>query len=135
MQTSFMLIFPDITVFNGVKPTLRPHDTKLCAEVISLCENITTFHCSPSQIQAYLPSLQNLRSLKNMRINAHLSTDQTAMLVQIQGIKDLTLDNASWQVISALPKWAAEKLSPSLTSLTLYVKNESTSKCAIADDM
>lgn len=134
-QIVSILIFIDITTFNGVKPALRPRDMKFCTEVIPLCTNITTFHCSPSSIQAYLPSLQNLRSLENLRINAHLTADQTEMLVRIQGIKNLTLDHASWQVVSALPKWAAEKLSPKLASLTLYVSNAFTWKSTMVDGM
>lgn len=129
-----LMNFLDITVSSGAKPGLRPREMKDCTEVLALCKNLSSFHCSPSSIQAYLPSLQNLQFLENLRINAQLGAEQTEMLVQLQGVKNLTLDYASWHVISALPRWAAEKLAPKLTSLTLYVSHAFALKYTLADD-
>jgi hypothetical protein len=79
--------------------------------------------CSPSQIQAFLPPLQKFSQLESLRINAQLAAEQTEMLVQLSGVKNLTLDFASWHVVDALPRWAAEKLAPTLTCLTIFVSN------------
>jgi hypothetical protein len=110
----------DITVFSGVKQALRPTEIRECIHALDLCVNLSSFMCSPAPTEAFLPSLQKLNSLHDLRINAFLEAEQTKMLVELKHLRNLTLDNPSWHVVVALPVWA-EKLRRSLKSLTLFV--------------
>ena len=68
-----------------------------------------------------LPSLQDKESLESMRINAHLTTEQSKTLLKFGKLKSLTIEFASWNVVDLLPTWA-ETISRTLTILTLYVR-------------
>lgn len=101
----------------------QPHPRFLleCAKVLTSAVNLQTFTCTPQEIlPSFLSSLPNKERLTTLRINAHLTTDQTELLTSITGLKSLTLENASWIVVDSLPKWA-EKLQETLTHLTIHV--------------
>jgi len=69
-----------------------------------------------------LPSLQDKGRLEGVRINAHLTTEQSKTLLKFGKLKNLTLEFASWNVVDLLPTWA-ETISRTLTTLTLYVRS------------
>lgn len=69
----------------------------------------------------FLRVLSDKVSLEQMRIIANFTTDQAELVTNISGLRSLTLDTASWNLVDALPKWS-EVLKPSLTSLTLRVR-------------
>jgi len=69
-----------------------------------------------------LPSLQDKESLESVRINAHMTTEQSKTLLKFGKLKSLTLEFASWNVVDLLPAWA-ETISRTLTTLTLYVRS------------
>lgn len=109
-------------VVTVMKSNLNPnfvHETKLA---LALCKNLRAFQCSiPNILPMILPSLQNKERLESVRINAHLTTEQSKTLLKFGRLKSLTLEFASWSVVDLLPIWA-ETISRTLTTLTLYVR-------------
>ena len=68
----------------------------------------------------FLRSLQGKSSLDNLRFIANFTADQTSQMAKITGLRSLTFDSATWNVVDMLPTWSAD-LGNSLTSLTLSV--------------
>ena len=92
-----------------------------CVQTISLCKNLGSFTCTLDIMPNFLRVLSDKVSLEQMRIIANFTTDQAELVTNISGLRSLTLDTASWNLVDALPKWS-EVLKPSLTSLTLRVR-------------
>lgn len=105
---------------DAVPAHMHPVFLKDSADALAICNNVTSFTCVCPILPHFLLSLQNKPSLRDIRINAHLTSDQTAKLIQLEALHSITLDNASWNVIDALPKWIIANKS-TLTSLTIYV--------------
>lgn len=99
-----------------------------CIRTVSLCKNLGSFTCTIDIMPNFLPVLRNKASLEQMRIIANFSTDQAELVTKISGLRSLTLDSASWNVVDALPKWA-EVLKLTLTSLTLHVRSATYPLC------
>ncbi|KAG2007242.1 hypothetical protein CC2G_014953 [Coprinopsis cinerea AmutBmut pab1-1] len=107
--------------------TRQPHPTFMreCAKAMAQCRNLMTFKCSlPNVVPSFLTSLQSKQRLTTLRIYASLTTEQTRLLSKIQGVENLVLEFASWNVIDALPRWVENGLSKSLRSLAFYMTNE-----------
>ncbi|CDO72104.1 hypothetical protein BN946_scf184962.g47 [Trametes cinnabarina] len=68
---------------------------------------------------AFLPSLRDVAGLEQLRFIGNLTTDQSDLLTQLATLRDITIDNSSWNVVDVLPKWS-RVLQPTLSSLTLY---------------
>ncbi|KAI0356948.1 hypothetical protein OH77DRAFT_1495200 [Trametes cingulata] len=104
-------------------PTMKyaPHPKFLhdCSRTMSLCKNLGAFTCTLDVMPAFLLSLQAKDGLESMRFIGNLTTDQSEQLAQISGLRELTIDTSSWNLVNALPKWM-ERLRPTLVSLTLY---------------
>ena len=50
-----------------------------------------------------------------------LKEEERPLLLQVRGIRSLTLEFASCELIGVLPKWATDTLGYSLENLTFYV--------------
>ncbi|KAI0372450.1 hypothetical protein BV20DRAFT_1062018 [Pilatotrama ljubarskyi] len=104
-------------------PTMKfaPHPKFLhdCSRTLSLCKNLGSFTCTLDVMPAFLLSLQAKDGLESMRFIGNLTTDQAEQLVQISGLREVTVDTSSWNVVNVLPRWL-ETLRPTLMSLTLY---------------
>ncbi|KAI0049503.1 hypothetical protein FA95DRAFT_1556793 [Auriscalpium vulgare] len=105
---------------SGVRQFPEPNFMRDCANAITLSTNLISFTCLiATALPAFLIALQEPHErLRTMRISAHLTTEQTAKLVQLRGLRNLTLENASWAVLDALPKWA-EAMKETLAHLTI----------------
>ena len=102
-----------------------PHPQFLLDSIAALmaAKNMTSFVCTvPQIVPSYLSPLQDRRRLESLRINADLTTDQTAQLLRLTGLKSISLESASWTVVDALPKWA-ESLKSTLLHLTIRVSS------------
>jgi hypothetical protein len=107
----------------------RPDFIRDSAQVIKSCTGLTRFvytSQAADSLPAYLPMLKDLNELKEFRLAAKLERNLTPALLAIRGrIQDLMLEHASYQVLDILPEWT-ESLSGSLTSLSLFVSERST---------
>ncbi|TFK52940.1 hypothetical protein OE88DRAFT_1711773 [Heliocybe sulcata] len=101
----------------------HPEFVRDCTQVISAASNLTSFTLTIDALPPFLPALQGKQRLRDLRIYANLTTDQSAKLIEIKGLHNLTLDYASWNLVDVLPTWT-RTLSPSLTSLTLYMASD-----------
>ncbi|KIM41365.1 hypothetical protein M413DRAFT_445384 [Hebeloma cylindrosporum] len=111
-------------VVTVMKSHLNPNFVRETRLALGLCKNLRTFRCTiPNILPMILPSLQDKERLENVRINAHLTMEQSKTLLKFAGLKSLALEFASWSVVDLLPTWA-ETVSSTLTTLTLYMINE-----------
>lgn len=102
----------------------HPEFIRECSNAIDICHNLTKFKCTGANIlPCFVKSLQGKPRLEGLRVNANLSTDQSKILIQLQKLKTLTLEYASWNVVDVLPVWITS-LKQTLTSLTLYMTSE-----------
>ncbi|KAH9927980.1 uncharacterized protein BXZ73DRAFT_48619 [Epithele typhae] len=108
----------DIRAVPTVKFSPQPKFVADCMRAIGLSQNLGSFTCTLEVVTSFLPSLKDKPSLESLRCIANFTTDQTSQAVKIQGLRSLTLDSGSWNVVDALPDWSTA-LTPSLTSLTL----------------
>lgn len=69
---------------------------------------------------SFLPALQNKEGLECLRFNGNLTADQSEELVKLSGLRELTIDSCSWNVVDVFPRWM-DVLRPTLMSLTLNV--------------
>lgn len=118
-------LMSEIRYAPNVMPNLscpHPEFIRECSYAIDICHNLTTFKCiGPNILPYFVKSLQGKPRLECLRVNANLSTDQSKILIQLQKLKTLTLEYASWNVVDVLPVWIT-LLKQTLTSLTLYVR-------------
>lgn len=109
-------------VVTVMKSHLNPNFVRETKLALALCKNLQTFWCTiPNILPMIFPSLQDKERLESMRINAHLTTEQSKTLLKFGKLKSLTIEFASWNVVDLLPTWA-ERISRTLTTLTLYVR-------------
>ncbi|KAJ7109560.1 hypothetical protein C8R43DRAFT_1243302 [Mycena crocata] len=113
----------DIRTVPVVKSQYNPRFLVECARALELCRNITSFRCSINALPPFIPALEHKDRLRDLRIYANLTTEQSTKLVRLASIRHLTLDFPSWNIMNLLPTWAT-RLQVCLTSLTLYMANE-----------
>ncbi|KAK6978233.1 hypothetical protein R3P38DRAFT_2580358 [Favolaschia claudopus] len=94
-----------------------------CKRALDICPNIMSFRCSINALPPFISSLAQKDRLRDLRIYAHLTTEQSIKMARIATIRSLTLDFPSWNILNLLPQWAAT-LRGGLTSLTLFMANE-----------
>ncbi|KAJ6537427.1 hypothetical protein DFH09DRAFT_1263465 [Mycena vulgaris] len=94
-----------------------------CTRALELCRNITSFRCSINALPPFIPALQKKDRLRDLRIHANLTTEQSTRMISLSTLRSLTLDFASWNLMNLLPRWTAS-LQNNLTTLTLYMANE-----------
>ena len=120
----------DLRAIPTVKFIPQPKFMDDCIRTISLCKNLGSFTCTIDLMPNFLLVLRDKVSLEQMRIIANFTTDQAELVTKISGLRSLTLDSASWNMVDALPKWS-EVLKPSLTSLTLHVRRAACPSCVV----
>ncbi|KAF7292681.1 hypothetical protein MIND_01166300 [Mycena indigotica] len=112
----------DIRTVPIVKSQYHPKFLKETTLALSLCPNIISFRCSTPALPPFISTLQSKGRLRDLRINATLTSEQSTMLVKLEGIRNLTLDFASWNLLNMLPKWTGSLTG--LTTLTLFMAQE-----------
>ncbi|KAF4612878.1 hypothetical protein D9613_010997 [Agrocybe pediades] len=106
-----------------LKNTMHPGFIRDCKETLRLCRNLKKFRCTIQNVlPVFLPVLEEKKSLDTLRVYANLTTAQAGMLAKITGVRTLSLEFASWNVVDVLPAWT--KNLSNLTSLTLYMIND-----------
>ncbi|KAJ7911825.1 hypothetical protein B0H13DRAFT_2327960 [Mycena leptocephala] len=113
----------DIRTVPVVKTQYNPKFLLECTRALDLCRNITSFRCSINALPPFIATLEQKDRLRDLRIYANLTTDQSVKVVKLSKIRNLTLDFASWNLMNLLPKWTAA-LQANLTTLTLFMANE-----------
>jgi hypothetical protein len=109
----------------GVTAQPHPQFVRDCTRTLALCSNLRSFKYTGTCLPSFLLSLQDKTRLHDLRVNANLTSDQAVKLAEITGLRNLTLECASWSVVDILPKWVGS-IGKSLTSLTLYVSRKHT---------
>ena len=78
--------------------------------------------CTPSEVKTFIDVLPTLSSIGYLRANVQLLKEEDhPSLLQVRGLRSITLEFASWQLIHALPTWAIDSLGSTLNNLTFYV--------------
>ncbi|KAJ7619838.1 hypothetical protein DFH06DRAFT_1106272 [Mycena polygramma] len=113
----------DIRTIPVVKTQYNPKFLLECTHALNLCPNIISFRCSINALPPFIAPLAQKDRLRDLRIYANLTTDQSMRLVNLTKVQHLTLDFPSWNVLNLLPKWTGA-LQGNLTSLTLFMANE-----------
>ncbi|OJT04176.1 hypothetical protein TRAPUB_5128 [Trametes pubescens] len=108
----------DIRAIPTVKFTPQPKFLDDCARTLALCKNLGSFTCTLDVMPSFLPSLQDKQGLECLRFNGNLTADQSEELVKLSGLRELTIDSCSWNVVDVFPRWM-DVLRPTLMSLTL----------------
>ncbi|KAI0267493.1 hypothetical protein BC834DRAFT_871545 [Gloeopeniophorella convolvens] len=114
----------DIRVIPNVRVKLKavpdPRFLSDCAAALRASDFLKSFTCTVgSALPPLLPCIQSKPRLHTLRIDAFLTTEQTALLCQLRELQSVTLENASSAVMDALPKWA-EALKSTLEHLTIH---------------
>jgi hypothetical protein len=92
-----------------------------CVSALKISQFITSFTCTiGSALPPLLPFIQSKSRLHTLRIEAHLTEEQTKLLCQLRELHSVTLENASSAVMDALPEWA-DALKSTLEHLTIHV--------------
>lgn len=102
----------------------KPHPKFLneCSRALGLCKNITSFKCTVVGLPSMLRCLSGKPRLNELLLRAtSITTDQAEKLKQLDAIRILSLECASWNIMNVLADWAGK--TQSLTSLTLYVSS------------
>jgi hypothetical protein len=87
---------------------------------IRLSHNLSSFTCTTTkELPAFLLAIPRPECLHELRIQANLTPEQGEVLMRMAGLRSLTLDRPTWNVVDMLPRWTAV-CGSSLTSLTLY---------------
>ncbi|KAF7348877.1 hypothetical protein MVEN_01407800 [Mycena venus] len=113
----------DIRTVPVVKTQYNPKFLSECTRALDMCPNITSFRCSTNALPPFIGALGQKERLRDLRIHANLTTDQSTKLIKLSKIRNLTLDFASWNIMNLLPQWT-ELLQSNLTTLTLFMANE-----------
>ncbi|CAK5266867.1 unnamed protein product [Mycena citricolor] len=114
----------DIRTVPVVKSQYNARFLSECTHALDLCPNITSFRCSIQAVTApFLTPLIEKERLHDLRINANLTTEQSAKIVQLRRVRHLTLDFASWNLVNMLPLWVG-RLQGWLLHLTLFMVAE-----------
>lgn len=94
-----------------------------CLRTIATCPNLQSLICIvPNVLPSFVLALQEKKNLEFLRINGALTTSQADLLTKVTGLRSLTIDGGTWNVVDVLPRWMGA-LKPTLTSLTLYVRD------------
>ncbi|KAI9056392.1 hypothetical protein FKP32DRAFT_1599115 [Trametes sanguinea] len=109
----------EIRAIPTIKLAPQPQFLSDCARTISICQNLGAFTCTLDVMPAFLPSLREVAGLQQIRFVGTLTTKQSELLLQISSLREITIDNSTWNVVDILPKWA-RVLQSTLSSLTLY---------------
>lgn len=103
---------------------MSPEQVQNCRTVLGLRANtgLDSFVCTPSEVKNFVDVLPTLSSIGYLKANVQLLEEKDLpLLFQVRGLRSITLEFAPWQLIHALPKWAADHLGSTLKNLTLYV--------------
>ena len=83
---------------------------------------LDSFVCTPSEVKTFVDILPTLSSIGYLRANVQLlKVEDHPPLLRIRGLRSITLEFATWELIHALPTWAADTLGSTLKTLTFYV--------------
>lgn len=115
----------EIRAIPTVKFAPQPKFLNDCARTLAICKNLGSFTCTLDVMPAFLPSLQGKEGLESIRFIGNFTTDQSEELAKLTGLREVTIDSSSWNVMDVLPRWM-ETLRPTLTSLTLNVSRSDT---------
>lgn len=118
----------DIRAVPLVKQQHNPKFILECTRALELCSNMMSFRCSTNSLPPFIPSLQQKDRLRDLRIHADLTTEQSMEVARLSKIRHLTLEFASWNLVNLLPQWSAS-LHGNLTTLTLYVSPSPDLRC------
>ena len=93
------------------------------AFALHACTNLRsfTFTSESDVLPSFLKPLIRLEHLTDLRLRARLTTAQAELLAQTRGLRSLTLEYASWNVLDLLPAWAGA-LRGTLRTLTIHVR-------------
>ncbi|KAL4251036.1 hypothetical protein ABKN59_006202 [Abortiporus biennis] len=109
----------DLQVFKLVG-TIRKQFLKSCRNTIENSIGLESFSCESSEFLDYLlPSLKKLRQLRTIRISGNLEDNPAQHLLCLTGLREISLNSASWNVTDQLPKWIRSGNS-TLTTLCLF---------------
>ena len=83
---------------------------------------IDSFVCTPSEVKTFVDILPTLSSIGYLRANVQLlKAEDHPSLLRVRGLRSITLEFATWELIHALPTWATDTLGSTLKTLTFYV--------------
>ncbi|THV02195.1 hypothetical protein K435DRAFT_963236 [Dendrothele bispora CBS 962.96] len=94
-----------------------------CTRTIDLCFGLCSFKCTVPVFPQLLPHLQGKAHLQALRIPGNLSTSETDMLSQINGLTSIAIDQGSWNTIDTLPRWT-RSLDKTLRELILFMTTD-----------
>lgn len=78
--------------------------------------------CTPSEVKTFVDILPTLSSVGYLRANVQLmKVEDHRSLLRVRGLRSITLEFATWELIRALPTWASDTLGSTLKTLTFYV--------------
>ena len=103
---------------------LSDEQVETCRAVLGLRAGtgLESFVCTPTEVMTFVDILAMFTSIRYLRANVQmLNEKEQPLLLQVRGLRSLTLDFASRGLIAALPTWAADTLGSSLKQLTFYV--------------
>ncbi|KAH8112932.1 hypothetical protein DFH11DRAFT_1604724, partial [Phellopilus nigrolimitatus] len=89
-----------------------------CTKALEICVNITKFRLTPNVLPNFLETLSKKTNLKDLQVNASITTEQAEILTSLQGLRSIRLVHCSWCLMNLFPRWISV-LSPTLTHLTL----------------
>ena len=104
---------------------LSSEQVQNCRAVLGMRANtsLESFVCTPSEVKTFVDILPTLSSIGYLKANVQLLKEEDhPSLLQVRGLRGLTLEFASWALIRVLPTWAAGSLGSTLRSLSFYVR-------------
>ncbi|KAF9645527.1 hypothetical protein BDM02DRAFT_3189629 [Thelephora ganbajun] len=104
-------------------PILSSEQVQICRTILGLRTNtsLDSFVCTPFEVKTFVDILPTLASIGYLRANVQLLKEgEQPSLLQVRGLRSITLEFASWKLTNVLPTWAADTLSSTLKNLTLY---------------
>ena len=119
-------------------PILSSEQVQNCRDVLALRANtsLESFECTPSEVKTFADILPTLSSIGYLRANVQLlKEEEQPLLLQVRGLRSVTLEFASWKLIHTFPTWAADTLGPTLKNVTFYVSMLSHSGCWIVNSI
>ncbi|KAI5116204.1 hypothetical protein M0805_006761 [Coniferiporia weirii] len=88
-----------------------------CVKALEICPNLTRFRLAPNVLPSFLSLLSEKEKLRDIHVNASVTTDQAEILSSLKGLRNIRLDHGSWCLMNLFPNWTSA-LSPTLTHLT-----------------
>ena len=105
-------------------PVLSEEQIHRCRAVLGLRTGtgLESFVCTPTEVMTFVDILAMCTFVRYLRANVQmLKEEEQPSLLQVRGLRSLTLDFASPKLIAALPTWASGTLGSTLKNLTFYV--------------